>query len=98
MPHVIFAATAYGYCVQVIDSGKVVYEYAAGNCRTESQAVLNPDSPGVVCRIQLRRWAKQTAKEIAKEREIPLNGVEYDFDLETQISDHDEPWGKTSTS
>lgn len=31
MQVVIYAATRYGYCVQVIDGGDIVYEYTAGN-------------------------------------------------------------------
>jgi len=85
MKQVIFAATDQGYCVQVIDGGMVVYEYTAENCQTESQAVLNPGSPGAVSRSQLRRWAKTTADQIAEERRIPLNRVEYDPDLEAEL-------------
>jgi len=46
MKTIIYAATRCGYCVQVIDGGEVVYEYAAGNCRTESQAVIAPTLQG----------------------------------------------------
>jgi len=85
MKQVIYAATDQGYCVQVIDDGTVIYEYTAGNCQTESQAVLNPGSPGAVSRSQLRRWARQTADQIAEERGIPMNQVEYDPDLEAEM-------------
>jgi hypothetical protein len=85
MKSVIYAATRHGYSVQAIDGGMVVYQYTAGNCQTESQAVLNPDSPGAVSRSQLRRWAKTTADQIANEWRIPLNRVEYDPDLEAQL-------------
>ena len=82
MRTIAFAATRYGYCVQVIDDGMVVYEYTAGNCQTESKAVIDPDSSVAVSRSQLRRWAKQTADQIAEERGVPLSRVEYDPDLE----------------
>ena len=85
MNSVIYAATRHGYSVQVIDDGNVVYEYTAGNCPTESQAVLNPDSSGAVSRSQLRRWAIETADQIANEWRIPLNRVEYDRDLQTEL-------------
>jgi len=85
MRTIAFAATRYGYCVQVIDGGMVVYEYTAGNCPTESQTVVAPGSPVAVSRSQLRRWAKQTADQIASDWRIPLNRVEYDPDLETQL-------------
>jgi hypothetical protein len=84
MNAVAFAATKYGYVVQVIDNG-IVCEYAAGNCRTESQTVINPNSSGVVSRSQLRRWAEQTAKETADEWQIPVRQIEYDPDLEAQL-------------
>jgi hypothetical protein len=84
MSIIVFAANQFGYCVQLIDDG-IVHEYAAGNCRTESQTVINPGLPGVVSRSQLRRWAEQTAEEIAEERGIPVRKIEYDPDLEAQL-------------
>ena len=81
MKTISYAATRHGYSVQVIDGGKIVYEYTAGNCPTESQTVLAPGSPVAVSRSQLRRWAKETADQIANEWRIPLNRVEYDPDL-----------------
>jgi hypothetical protein len=88
MRTIIFAANSLGYCVQVIDNG-IVYEYAAGNCQTESQTVINPSSSGVISRSQLRRWAKQTAEEIAEEWQIPVRQIEYDPDLEAQLDQCD---------
>ena len=82
MQTVIFAASRYGYTVQVIhDGGNIVHEYSAGNCCQESQTVVEPRSPNAVSLRQLRRWAKQTAGEIAKERGIPAARVQYDPDL-----------------
>ena len=83
MRTIIFAANSLGYCVQVIDNGEVIHEYAGGNCPTESQADLAPDSSGVISRSQLRRWAKQTAEKMAEE--LLANRVEYDPDLEVQL-------------
>lgn len=42
MKGVIYAATRYGYCVQVIDGGEVVYDYTAGNHQRESQTAVDP--------------------------------------------------------
>jgi len=85
MRSVIHAATDQGYCVQVIDGGEVVYEYTAGNHQKESQTFVDPRSPNAVTLRQLKRWAKQTAGEIAKERGIPAHRIGYDADLETQL-------------
>jgi hypothetical protein len=85
--NVIYAATRYGYCVQVLDDGKVVHEYSAGNCWKESSAVIDPKSRHAVRRHKLRCWAKQTAGQIAKERGIPPKQIEYDADLECQCNE-----------
>ena len=85
MQTISYAATSYGYCVQLIDNGEVVSEYAAGNCLTESQAVIAPGSPGAVSRSQLRRWARQTAEEVADEWRLRHEHVRYDPDLEAQL-------------
>ena len=85
MRNVIFAATKFGYCVQVIDQGQIVHEYTAGNCWNESQAIIDPKSPGAAKLSQIKRWAKQTAGDIAKERGIGPNRIEYDSDLEMAI-------------
>jgi hypothetical protein len=90
MQSVIYAATRYGYGVQVIDGGEFVHEYTAGNCQQESQAVVALSSLNVVKLAQLRRWAKQTAGEIAQERNIPPCRVEYDAGLEATLREWDE--------
>ena len=41
--------------------------------------------PNAVRLSQLKRWAKQTADQIAGERGIPANQIEYDPDLEAQL-------------
>ena len=88
MQTISYAATRYGYCVQVIDGGEVVYDYTAGNHRGESQTFVDPRSPNAVTLRQLKRWAKQTAGEIAKERGITT--VEFDPDLEATLKEQDE--------
>ena len=85
MRSVIYAAIRCGYCVHVIDGGEIVYEYTAGNHQRESQTSVDPRSPNAVNLRQLKRWARQTADQIAEERGIPANQVEYDPDLETQL-------------
>ena len=85
MSSVIYAATRCSYCVQVIDGGEIVYEYTAGNHERESQTFVDPRSPNAVNLRQLKRWARQTADQIAEERGIPANQIEYDPDLETQL-------------
>jgi hypothetical protein len=80
MQTILYAATRYGHRVQVMDGGEIIGEYAAGSCQTESQAIIDPSSSGVVNRSQLRRWAKQTAEEIAMER--AAERIEYAPDLE----------------
>ena len=85
MNSVIYAATRHGYSVQAIDDGEVVYEYVAGNCQKESTAIIDSSSTHAVKLSQLRRWAKQTADQIAEERGIPTNQIEYDPDLETLL-------------
>lgn len=85
MQNVIYAATSFGYCVQVIKNGEVIYEYTAGNHRCESQTIVDPKSPQAVKLPQIKRWAKQTAREIANERGIAPGRIEYDPDLETTI-------------
>jgi hypothetical protein len=90
MQTVIYAATRFGYTVQVIDGGQVVYEYSAGNCQKESQTIVDPGSPGAVRLSQLKRWARQTAREIANERGIPAERIAYDPDLEATLKEQDE--------
>ena len=87
MQNVIYAATRYGYAVQVLDGVEVFYEYSAGNHRLDSQATTEPRSPNAVRLPQLRRWARQTAGEIAKAQGIPANRVEYDPDLESTLTE-----------
>ncbi len=86
MQSVIYAATRYGYRVQVLDGGQVVYDYTAGNCWKESSAIIDPKSCHAVRRYKLRCWAKQTAGQIAKERNIPPKQIAYDADLESQVT------------
>jgi hypothetical protein len=83
MRTVSYAATRYGYYVQIMEGNRPIFEYTAGNSQHDSQAFIAPGSPGAVSRSQLRRWAKQTAEEMAEE--LLANRVEYDPDLEAQL-------------
>ena len=87
MQAVIYAATRYGYSVRVVDGVGIDYEYSAGNHQLESQTITAPRSRNSVKLSQLRRWAKQTANEIAQKRGIPANRVEYDADLEATLNE-----------
>jgi len=87
MQSVIYAATRYGYAVQVANGGEIVHEYTAGNHRMESQTVTSPRSPNAVKLRQLRRWARQTANEIAQNQGVPADRVEYDTDLEATLKE-----------
>ncbi|MGA2258843.1 MAG: hypothetical protein ABSG53_29600 [Thermoguttaceae bacterium] len=89
MQNVIYAATRYGYAVQVLDGSEVSFEYSAGNHQFASQATTEPRSPNAVNLRQLRRWARQTAGEIAKAKGIPAKRVEYDPDLESTLTEWD---------
>ena len=90
MQNVIYAATRCGYAVQVLDGSEVSSEYLAGNYQHDSQATTEPRFPNAVRLRQLRRWAKQTAGEIAKAQGIPAKRVEYDPDLESTLREWDE--------
>ena len=73
--------------MQVVDGNGIDYEYTAGNHQWESQTVTSPRSRNSVKLSQLRRWAKQTAGEIAEKRGVPANRVEYDADLEATLKE-----------
>ena len=90
MKNVSYAASGFGYCVQVIDNGAVAYEYTAGNHQGESQTYVDPGSPNAVKLRQLKRWAKQTADQVANEWEIPADQIAFDPDLEAQLKEQDE--------
>jgi len=92
MQNVIYAATKFGYCVQVIDGGEIIYEYTAGIHQIESQTVIDPSSPQAVRLSELKRWAKQIAGEVVRERRIPAKRIEYDADLEAQLKEQGEQW------
>jgi hypothetical protein len=85
--NIVYAATRFGYIVQVLDAGEVVYEYSAGNCWQESQTFIEPGTLNSVPRRQLNAWAKQIAGEIARAEGIPAERIAYDPDLETTLGE-----------
>ena len=90
MKTISYAATDRGYCVQVLDDGQTIYEYTAGNHQRESQTFVDPRSRNAVTLRQLKRWAKQTAGEIASEHGIPARQIGYDADLEAAIREQEQ--------
>jgi hypothetical protein len=91
MQSILHAATPWGYCCQVIDNGEIVREYSAGNCGRDSQAVVAPGSPDTVQLAQLKRWAEQTARDIADEWAIPPDQIAYAPDLEAELRESSTP-------
>ena len=90
MQNVIYAATRYGYAVQVLDGSRFPTSIRRATTSRDSQATTVPGSPNAVRLRQLRRWARQTAGEIAKAQGIPVKRVEYDPDLESTLTEWDE--------
>lgn len=62
---VLWAATPFGYGVQLIEGGKIIDEYTAGNSPFDSTERLWPAHPDAVEPDELRRMAEQTAREMA---------------------------------
>lgn len=62
-------ADRYGYSVTVYDpESREVYNYQAGNCPFDSAAIVPLDSHDARVPVgTLRKWARQTSKEIAAE-------------------------------
>lgn len=87
MQSVSYAATRWGYAVQVIESGQIVYEYSGGNCWKESTTTIDPGLGHTVPLYRLKVWARQTASEIARERGIAPVHVWHDPDLEAQLQE-----------
>ena len=64
----LYRATKYGYTVWARhDSGKPMNTYKAGNYTLESSTVVSPKAQFAVPEQTLRKWAKQTALEMAHE-------------------------------
>jgi len=81
---VLWAATPHGYGVQVIDGGgEIIDDYIAGNSPWESQGYLPPDHPHAVPLKTLRRYAEQSAHDMADEYDSAV--VDECEDLESDL-------------
>jgi predicted RNA-binding protein YlxR (DUF448 family) len=66
-----------GYSVRVYDpESREVETYDAGNHRGDSQVWIDPDSPDALDAETLKRFARQTAEEMAGEYGINLPMVQ----------------------
>ena len=71
MPHVFYDYDSLGYSVRyggIDDHGFPVGQYDAGNHPYDSKVVVEAYTGIRVTVKTLRKWARQTAEEIAKER------------------------------
>jgi hypothetical protein len=88
MKHIIYAATEYGYTVQIIEGSEVKDEFNFGNHRKDSTVTLdNLASKDCLPPHMLEKFAQLTAHEIGKERGI--TSIEHDDDLETTLKERD---------
>lgn len=78
---IVWAASAYGYRVVVTNERGILEEYQAGNSYYDSQVWIEPSTWGSVSARDLRRYARQTAREWAKEQGVPVSRVYEDVDL-----------------
>ena len=80
---VVWAATEETYTVQVLIDGTIVDEYNAGNSPRCSQTHVSAEFGVGLERMQA--MARQTAEAMANDLDIPLDRVEEDEDLLTQL-------------
>jgi predicted RNA-binding protein YlxR (DUF448 family) len=72
-----FTVNPDGYSVRVYDpESREVETYDAGNHRGDSQVWLDPDDPDALDAETLKRFARQTAEEMAGEYGINLPMVQ----------------------
>lgn len=64
---VIWGAAERRYEVQVVENGRIVGEYSAGNSIHESQASFPPGHRSAAPLSKMREWAEQTARETVQE-------------------------------
>jgi hypothetical protein len=65
----------WGYEVQVVRGSRILYSYAAGNHKQDSQELALLGSPEACSLRQVRRNCVCTAKDIARERQARYGGV-----------------------
>jgi hypothetical protein len=85
--HILYAATAYGYTVQLLAGNEVVEAYSFGNHANDSTASVPPHSPNALDIRTIRRFTKKTAYELGREKNIPIESIEYDADLEDALKE-----------
>lgn len=83
--HILYAATAYGYTVQLLAGDEIVEEYSFGNHANDSTASVPLHDPAALGIRTIRRFARKTAYELGREKGIGL--IEYDHDLEDALKE-----------
>ena len=76
-----------GYVVDVwgeCDNGEPVERYEAGNSALDSGASVEPRSPDALNTATLRRYARQTAQEMARSHGLTDHDVRHDKDGEDE--------------
>jgi D-alanine-D-alanine ligase-like ATP-grasp enzyme len=80
---ILWSSNPCGYSIRVLSAAQTIYEYTAGNSRQDSQVVLAPDDSDAVPEEELRQFAKNTAKEMAKEHDADAIEEDADFEVST---------------
>lgn len=88
---VLYGVSVYGYVVQVVRDGVIDESktYTAGNAEGDSTLVVDCSSKSRVKVATLRKYAKQTALEIAAESGIDADCVGEDRDIAPQYDEGD---------
>jgi hypothetical protein len=90
---VSYAVLPDGYECIVWDADvQPVYEYRAGNHPGCSQTQLDPDDPMRVRKPTLGKWARQNARDLAKEYGVPAGKVWRDHDAEQAAIEQWAEW------
>ena len=72
--HVLYAADQDGYTVRVMSASGTVDEYNGGNSHFDSMAWVNPSDRIAVPVEALKKYARQTAIEMAKGYDLTGEG------------------------
>ncbi len=83
---ICYAASPYGYAVQVVKGGNLIDEQHFGNLSQDSTETVSPDSPYAVSEDELLAMAERAAKEIAAEHGV--DAVFYDEDLANELNEN----------
>lgn len=79
--HILYAADEDGYTVRVMEGNETVDEYNSGNNPFESTSWIDPADLDAVPVRTLRRYARETALDMAQEHGIPEKYVSENEDL-----------------